>query len=68
VRETFVLWAQTVEGGFTVWEAASLALLFVRRVVSQRLRPSTNWPSTNWPSTNWPSTNWPTINWHRKES
>jgi hypothetical protein len=31
---TMTVWMQTVEGGFTAWEIASVALLFVRWVAS----------------------------------
>jgi hypothetical protein len=31
---TMCVWMQTVEGGFTAWEIASVALLFVRWVAS----------------------------------
>ena len=36
VRQTFSHWAQSADGAFTLWEAASMGLLFVRWIVSHR--------------------------------
>jgi hypothetical protein len=43
---TLTVWMQTVEGGFTAWEIASVALLFVRWVASHLPPESSSESST----------------------
>jgi hypothetical protein len=43
---TMTVWMQSVEGGFTAWEIASVALLFVRWVASHLPAESSGESST----------------------
>jgi hypothetical protein len=48
---TMTVWMQTVEGGFTAWEIASVALLFIRWVASHLPTESSTESSTPGSST-----------------